>query len=143
MRSKLILLASGASVSEAVTSERRARWSEAWKSCARQITSSGLCRAACHLMTAILGRGLCQYAEVADIANNMVSSIDLNGPLQAVDSSINMWITMTSLRAGDNLKSAYETVERILHWLFVRWSPSKCKLLLSTAFLTILNRIFV
>ena len=76
-------------------------------------------------MATILNRGLLCYSQIADVASNIVSSISLNGPAHAVDSSISMLITVASLRTRDNLRSAHETLERILHWLFVRWSPSK------------------
>ena len=121
----LIRPVSGASQNTATAIQLRAYWLEAWKSSARQITSSGLCRAACHLMATILNRGLLYYSQIADVASNMISSMDLNGPAHAVDSSVSMLMTVASLRTRDNLRSAYETLERILRWLFVRWSPSK------------------
>ena len=100
-------------------------WLQAWRISARHVTSSATCRAACHLMAGLLSHGLLQYPQVKDLAEGMLSSVDLDGPADAVDSTVHFWAAVAALRATDNLGSAHETVERVLRWLFMRWSPSK------------------
>ncbi len=100
-------------------------WLAAWRISARHITLSATCRAACHLMAQLLNVGLVPYSQVKDIAEGVLSSIDVNGPADAADATIYYWTTIAILRATDNLGSAYDTIERVLRWLFKRWSPSK------------------
>jgi len=76
-------------------------------------------------MARLLNVGLVPYSQVKDIAEGVLSSIDVNGPADAVDATIYYWTTVAILRATDNLGSAYDTIELVLSWLFKRWSPSK------------------
>lgn len=76
-------------------------------------------------MGRLLNVGLVPYSQVKDITEGVLSSIDVNGPAVAVDATIHYWATVAILRATDNLGSAYDTIERVLRWLFKRWSPSK------------------
>ena len=116
---------SGADQPMAGADEFNSFWLQAWRICARHVTSSAICRSACHLMARLLNYGLLQYSQVKDLAEGMLSSIDLNGPVDAVDATIGLWAIIAAHRATDNLGSAYDTVERVLRWLFMRWSPSK------------------
>ena len=100
-------------------------WLQAWKLCARQVTSSATCRAASFLMARLLDHGLVDYSEVKDLAEAMLSSVDVNGPVDAVDTTIGFWAVVATFRAKDHLGSAYDGIERVLRWLFMRWSPSK------------------
>lgn len=94
----------------------------------RHTTASVTCRPACHLMASLLKNGLLKYPQVKDQAEGILSSVDSNGLVEAVDATLDFWATAATLRAADNLGSAQDTVERVLRWLFVRWSPSKSTL---------------
>lgn len=78
-------------------------------------------------MTRLLDCGLLHYSQISDLAEGMLSSVDVNGPVDAVDATIGFWVVIAAFRARDNLGSAYDTVERVLRWLFMRWSPSKLR----------------
>ena len=74
-------------------------------------------------MASILDLGLIQYADVADIVDDMVKSVDLNGPAECNDSATTLWTILVVLKGRENLGSASEASENVLRWLFHRWSP--------------------
>ena len=76
-------------------------------------------------MAVSLDVGVVQYLDIADVADSMISSIDLNGPVDCVDSAINMWSLLLILRGRDNIGMVYETSEQVLRWLSNRWCPCK------------------
>lgn len=74
-------------------------------------------------MASILDLGLVQYADVADIVNDMIKSVDLNGPAECNDSATTLWTILVVLKGRENFGSASEASENVLRWLFHRWSP--------------------
>jgi len=116
---------SAADQNAAMSAQFNPSWLAAWRISARHITLSATCRAACHLMARLLNVGLVPYSQVKDIAEGVLSSVDVNGPADAVDATIHYWATVATLRAAENLGSAYDTIERVLRWLLKRWSPSE------------------
>ena len=74
-------------------------------------------------MASILDLALIQYADVADIVDGMIKSVDLNGPAECNDSATTLWTILILLRGRENLASASEASENVLRWLFHRWSP--------------------
>ena len=98
-------------------------WVRIWRTVARLITSTSTCRAACHLMVWILDLALIQYADVADIVDGMIKSVDLNGPAECNESATTLWTVLVVLKGRENLGSASEASENTLRWLFHRWSP--------------------
>ena len=100
-------------------------WLQVFKIAMRYITSSLICRAACHLLRCLLETAIIGYLEINDVVDNMICSFDLSGPAVCVDSSTKLLSVIAPLRCKFNIGSITETLERILRWLFTRWSPSK------------------
>ena len=74
-------------------------------------------------MASVLDLALVQYSDVADIVDDMIRSVDLNGPAECNDSATTLWTTLVVLKGRENLGSASEASENVLRWLFHRWSP--------------------
>lgn len=103
----------------------RGLWLQVWRLAARHITSSTTCRPSCQLMTVLLNFELVRYDEIADIVDNILASVELNGPADCVDSACSLWSILVLLRGRENLGSVFESSESILRWICNRWSPGK------------------
>ncbi|MCJ1401031.1 Serine/threonine-protein kinase tel1 [Xylographa trunciseda] len=121
----MIAMACAAAQTSASATSLRRFWLDAWQLTARNISTNLTCRAACHLMAIILERGLVGYADIVDIIDKMLSSVELNGPSTLCDSSVDLWKAVISIMAKQNPAAIQVTSERILRWLFVRWRPSQ------------------
>jgi ataxia telangiectasia mutated family protein len=87
-------------------------------------------------MNVILQLDLVQYSSIVAVLENMFSSVDLHGPALFSDSSASLWATLIRLKASENPSSAIGISERVLQWMFNKWTPSKC---LQARFLGIAN----
>ena len=76
-------------------------------------------------MYVLLQKKLVRYMDIADIADGMVPSMELNGPVDAVESTLNLCSLLALERGQDNSMLAAETAERFLNWFFHIWKPSK------------------
>ena len=74
-------------------------------------------------MAYTLDMALVQYSDIADIVDDMIKSVDLNGPAECNDSATTLWTILVVLKGRENLGSAFEVSENVLRWLFHRWSP--------------------
>ena len=74
-------------------------------------------------MAVSLDIGIVQYIDIADAANRTISSVDLDGPADCVDSAATMWSVLLISRGKDNPGRVFETSEQVLRWLFNRWNP--------------------
>lgn len=87
-------------------------------------------------MVWILDLALIQYADVSDIVDGMIKSVDLNGPAECNESATTLWTVLVVLKGREKLGSASEASENTLRWLFHRWSPStysnRCRRTLSS-----------
>ncbi|KAL8974650.1 MAG: hypothetical protein Q9197_001111 [Variospora fuerteventurae] len=117
-----ILSASGKTATRTPSTD--AMWIQIWRVTARHLTISTTCRAACHLMTSLLDLGLVRYMDIADIADGMVSSMDLSGPVDIVDSALALCSEIVLRKGSENALVAAETADRFLNWLFHVWRPS-------------------
>ncbi|KAI4263133.1 MAG: hypothetical protein L6R42_001710 [Xanthoria sp. 1 TBL-2021] len=99
-------------------------WTQVWRVVARHLTLTTTCRTACRLMYVILQKGLIRYMDIADIADGMIPSMELNGPVDSVESTLNLCSLLALERGQDNSVLAAETAERFLNWLFHSWKPS-------------------
>lgn len=100
-----------------------AHWVQTWRIAVRSIPSPNTCRAACHLLGVILAQRLVEYAAIADVVDGIVTSVEHNGPALLVDSSLSLWALIVEYRQKENPGAAQTTSERVLQWLFSRWSP--------------------
>lgn len=78
-------------------------------------------------MTVVLDSGLVRYMDIADIADSMISSMNLSGPVNAVDSAFDLCSTIALQRGQENAVLAAETADSCLNWLFHGWRPSKTR----------------
>ncbi|KAI4115018.1 MAG: hypothetical protein LQ345_004305 [Seirophora villosa] len=101
-------------------------WIQIWRVAARHLTITTTCRAACHLMTSLLDLRLVRYMDIADIAEGMVSSMDLSGPVDIVDSALALCSAIVLRKGQENALVAAETADRFLNWLFHVWRPKVC-----------------
>jgi ataxia telangiectasia mutated family protein len=91
-------------------------WISAWQSASRAATSISVSRAACHLMDVLLKLQVVPFSTVSDIAQSMLLSIE---------SSSSLLTTIMRERIQENPTHFNATSERILSWLFSKWTPSK------------------
>jgi ataxia telangiectasia mutated family protein len=76
-------------------------------------------------MNVILKLKLVQYSSIVGVLENMLSSVDLHGPALFSDASAALWTTLIQLKASENPSSALGVSERVLQWLFNKWTPGK------------------
>ena len=100
-------------------------WSRVWKLASRAITLPSCSRLACHLLNVLFRLRLVSYQGIAADADLLLISPDLNGPALVDEASAALWASLSTLQASENPSTAAETPERILRWLFSRWTPSK------------------
>ncbi|KAI9882878.1 MAG: N-terminal acetyltransferase A complex catalytic subunit ard1 [Watsoniomyces obsoletus] len=100
-------------------------WNKIWHAAARASTVTAACRAACHLMDAILSFRLVAYSSVVESVNSLIASTEVNGPAALTDSALPFWTILLHVRTLENPGACFGTSERILHWLFSKWSPAK------------------
>jgi ataxia telangiectasia mutated family protein len=104
----------------------RPYWMSAWQSASRAATSISNSRAACHLMDVLLKLEIVPFSAVSDIAQSMLLSIELSGPALLTETSSSLLTTIIRERVHENPTHFNATSERILSWLFSKWTPSKC-----------------
>ncbi|KAL8703539.1 MAG: hypothetical protein Q9201_003296 [Fulgogasparrea decipioides] len=102
-------------------------WVQVWRVAARHLTLTTTCRAACRLMAVLLDRELVRYADIADVADSMISSMHLSGPVHSVDSALALCLTLALQRGQENSLVAAETADRFLDWLLHNWRPSSVR----------------
>jgi ataxia telangiectasia mutated family protein len=103
----------------------RSYWMSAWQSASRAATSISVSRAACHLMDVLLRLQIVPFSSISDIAQSMLLSIELSGPALLTESSSSLMATIMRERIQENPTHFNVTSERILSWLFSKWTPSK------------------
>jgi ataxia telangiectasia mutated family protein len=103
----------------------RSYWMSAWQSASRAATSISVSRAACHLMDVLLRLQIVPFSSISDIAQSMLLSIELSGPALLTESSSSLMTTIMRERIQENPTHFNVTSERILSWLFSKWTPSK------------------
>lgn len=74
-------------------------------------------------MAVVLNFELIRYNEILDVVDNMLSSVDLNGPAECVDSASTLWSVLVLLRGREHVGTVSETSEQVIRWLCNRWSP--------------------
>lgn len=99
-------------------------WTTIWQLSARNVTTGSTCRAASHTMDIILRLGLVDYSAIADTADAMVGSVELHGPAILSESSCSLWLTVFDVRSSESPHSSHFTTDRMLRWLFSKWTPS-------------------
>lgn len=100
-------------------------WANAWQLAHRSISSSVTCRAASLLLTVLLQKRLVDYGTVVDLGDAMAGYMELSGPAVLADASCSFWEAMLKT-VVENSPGAFNSLcDRILDWLFTKWTPSK------------------
>ncbi|KAI9894288.1 MAG: Serine/threonine-protein kinase tel1 [Vezdaea aestivalis] len=99
-------------------------WNQIWQVASRAITVKSTCRAASHLLTALMVTNLCDLSVVLEQASAMFTYIDLNGPADFSDASILLWLHLVRLWSKESPNDFGQTSERLLQWIVARWNPS-------------------
>ncbi|KAL8736025.1 MAG: hypothetical protein Q9166_000587 [cf. Caloplaca sp. 2 TL-2023] len=120
----MLAITSAAAQSTARSASLSLLWIQVWRVVARHLTLTTTCRTACRLMYVLLDMGLVRYMDIADIADGMISSMELSGPVNPVDSALSLCSILALQRCQDNSVMAAETAERFLNWFFHSWRPN-------------------
>ncbi|KAH7384291.1 hypothetical protein DE146DRAFT_222027 [Phaeosphaeria sp. MPI-PUGE-AT-0046c] len=102
----------------------RPYWITVWQSASRAATSMSIARAACHLMDILLKLQIVPFSAASDTVQSMLLSIELSGPAMITESSSSLLTTILQERVQENPTHFNVTSERILSWLFSKWTPS-------------------
>jgi ataxia telangiectasia mutated family protein len=105
-------------------------WTQVWELAARLIPSTLSSRAASHVLDTLLRQGLVQYSQVSKSIDQMLAVSELSGPAVLGESSVSLWISSLSLRLAENPGSSRGLSEKLLRWLFKKWTPSMLPLAL-------------
>lgn len=76
-------------------------------------------------MDAILSFRLVPFSSITESVNSLIASTEVNGPAALTDSALPFWRILLHVRTLENPGACFATSERILHWLFSKWSPGK------------------
>jgi hypothetical protein len=100
-------------------------WTSAWNTASRAKTTPSSSRAACHFMDVLLKLNIVPYTAVSDTVQSMMMSIELSGPALLTETSAALMTTLIRERINENPTHYNVTAERVLNWLFSKWTPSK------------------
>lgn len=84
-----------------------------------------LSRAASHLMDVLLKLEIVPFTAVSDTIQSMLVSIEMTGPSILTESSSSLLTTIVRERMKENPTHFNQTAERIVSWVFSKWTPSK------------------
>lgn len=76
-------------------------------------------------MDVLLKLEIVPFTAVSDTIQSMLNSIELTGPSLLTESSASLLTTIMRERMKENPSQLNHTAERILSWLFMRWTPSE------------------
>lgn len=91
----------------------------------RAVSLPATCRAACHLLQAVLDSGVLPYHSISDEINSIVTTADVNGPAMLVDSSIKLMSLLFLVRNVKLPSANQQTSHHVIRWTFLRWTPGK------------------
>jgi ataxia telangiectasia mutated family protein len=77
-------------------------------------------------MDVLLRLQIVPFSAVSDNVQSMLLSIELSGPALLTESSSSLMTTIMRQRVHENPTHFNATSERLLSWLFSKWTPSKC-----------------
>jgi ataxia telangiectasia mutated family protein len=77
-------------------------------------------------MDVLLKLQIVPFSAVSDNVQSLLLSIELSGPTLLVETSSSLMTTIMRQRVHENPTHFNATSERILSWLFSKWTPSKC-----------------
>ncbi|KAI9736136.1 MAG: Serine/threonine-protein kinase tel1 [Cirrosporium novae-zelandiae] len=121
----MLAMAGLCSQPHAASAQLKLKWIQVWRLASRSAASSLTARAACRLMYLLLTSKIVLFHEIADTFNTVISSMDLSGPRSFADSPLDLWALLVKLRSSDNPGKIQIISERVLRWLFSRFTPER------------------
>jgi serine-protein kinase ATM len=100
-------------------------WLRVWELASRAIPSKTTARAASLILDMLLRRNLVQYSEIAQSLENMLQFSELTGPGVLAESTVSFWLQAVQSVIRENPRSKRELNEKLLRWMFSKWSPSE------------------
>lgn len=76
-------------------------------------------------MDVLLKLEIVPFTAVSDTIQSMLTSIELTGPSLLTESSAALLTTIMRERTKENPSQFNQTAERILSWVFMKWTPSE------------------
>lgn len=89
------------------------------------VTSPTHSRAACHLLHALLAKGLVKYHNVAEAVSAIITSPELSGPAILADSTLSLMTHLLHIRNMEMPGASSTASQTVIRWAFSRWNPSK------------------
>ena len=96
-----------------------------WHWSARNLSTPGTSRAACHLLESILSAELLDVAHVAAAVDATLFSDGLSGPCALTDSALSLWSAVPGIKERENVGSVQKVGIRVVHWLNSNWTLRK------------------
>lgn len=121
----LTYLPSAAFQRSSTAAELEPQWLMVWQLASRGLTTISSCRAACHLMDVLITQHLVDYKKVADSVEGILDAIDLSGPAALADSILSFLTLILRLAATERPSRSNPALQRVLRWLFSKWTPSE------------------
>lgn len=100
-------------------------WMTVWQAASRCISAIPTSRAACHVLNVLLKTGVIEYSSISRSVEAMFSATEVNGPATLCEASLSLWVDLMNRRLAENPSSGSVTINRILQWLFGKWTPSQ------------------
>lgn len=100
-------------------------WLQVWQLASGAVTSLHTSRAACFLLDRLLRLELVEFSTVSQSTGTMLQLSEIAGPAVLAESSIRFWQTVVRKKLTENPSAITGLSEKLLQWLFSKWSPSK------------------
>src|SRR5690606_30653724 len=100
-------------------------WLQVWNLSIRNASIAGKCRAASHLLHAILRLELIPYTLIASDIETMLLKADLSGPAGVFDTSLNLWRFIVHKSRLIAQTSTLIPGSSLVHWLLSKYRPGK------------------
>lgn len=88
------------------------------------VTSSNHCRAACHLLHAILAKDLVKYHDIAEDVTAMITSPEITGPTMLADSTLSLMTHLLHVRNMEVPGASSVASQNVIRWAFTKLNPS-------------------
>jgi hypothetical protein len=102
-----------------------ANWHQIWQLASGAVSSLQTSRAACFLLNQLLELELIHFSAVSQSLDAMLQLSDIAGPAALADSSIRFWQSVVQRKLSENPSASSGLPEKLLQWLFTKWTPSK------------------
>ncbi|KAF2667225.1 hypothetical protein BT63DRAFT_427633 [Microthyrium microscopicum] len=99
-------------------------WLQVWQVASGAVSSLRTSRAACHLLRVLLDLELVPFSSISQSLDNMLQLLEITGPAVLAESSVSFWITLVRRKMLQNSNMMNGLSEKLVRWLFTKWTPS-------------------